>query len=430
MRNRCFLLLLFFLVGTIKVQQVLAQAVPARALTNIVIHHHDGSVQQGSLVWRGTKIEAIGPAVTIPFDAKVTDGGDSLHVYPGFINGFSTMGSPDVPSNLPRAENPGSPGYERAGIQPHRHPSHVIDYSSSQFTAWQKTGFTSAAIGLKGFMLPGQIDFLSINEDLSSEHVLKKGVGLSAQFESSQGVYPSTLMGIMAQFRQLWFDAEAHLEHKRLYSAEPNRFDVPAHRPVLDAFQPVMRREQPVFFLVDSKEDIERAIKLSEELGFSLIIVSGKEAWRIADRLKNKSIPVLVSLDLPEKPSWMKEDNSDEEITEEQSRFRERQEKSWIQWVTNTKFLLDQGVLVGFASASSSQSDFFKNLKIIHENGVSEAEIVRLITANTAQIIGVSNSHGTLRVGHTADFTVFSKPLLDSESKVLKSVSNGILTTF
>ncbi len=409
---------------------VFAQAIPARAYTNVIITHHDGETERGHIVWRGNKIEAVGSGITIPFDAKVIDGGDSLYVYPGFIDGLSHIGSPDVPSNLPRVDNPGKPGNERAGIQPQRKPSDHLEDSNNPYEGWKKSGFSSSAIALKGFMLPGQVEFFSLQGSNTINHVISSNVGIFSQFEISQGVYPSTLMGIMAQFRQLWYDAQAHKEHKRLYASNAQMYEIPEHKPVLDAFIPVIRREQPVFFLVDTKEDIERAVKLFEELNFKLIIVSGKEAWRTADVLQSKNIPVLASFDIPGKPDWMKDEEADEEISEEEQNFRERQELAWNQATTNVFNLLQSGVTVGFASAGMSAGDFIDNVQLMHEQGLSKNQILRILTENTATVLNQSSNYGRIGAGYAANFSVWAKSILEEDSSPMALISNGILNEF
>lgn len=69
----------------------MAQEVPAHAITNVTIHMADGAtLENADIVWRNGVIEQIGVNESIPFDAFIIDGGDSLHVYPGLIDGMAT----------------------------------------------------------------------------------------------------------------------------------------------------------------------------------------------------------------------------------------------------------------------------------------------------------------------------------------------------
>src|SRR5699024_1112508 len=142
---------------------VWSQSAPAHAFTNVTIHTATGEViESGSILWRNGVIKKVGSDIEIPFDAYVIDGGDSLHVYPGFIDGMALWGSPGRP-DVDTPDQPGQPGYKRAGIQPQRRPSAVVKAKSDIFKKAQKHGFTVAALGLKGEMLPGQVELFFID---------------------------------------------------------------------------------------------------------------------------------------------------------------------------------------------------------------------------------------------------------------------------
>ena len=88
-------LLLLFLILAFSFS-VKAQGVPAKAFTNVTLHKANGNaIKDAVVVWRDGVIEAAGKNKEVPFDAKVWDGGDSLHVYPGFMDGQAYWGSPD-----------------------------------------------------------------------------------------------------------------------------------------------------------------------------------------------------------------------------------------------------------------------------------------------------------------------------------------------
>ena len=127
---------------------------PALAFKNVTIHQGNGTqIEHATLVWRNGVIQSFGKDISIPFDARVIDGGDSLHVYPGFINGLANWGAPEVPRQLERAAKPGEPSYERAGIQPDRSTIGHLNGDAQEFQQAQNMGFTMAAIALHGFML-------------------------------------------------------------------------------------------------------------------------------------------------------------------------------------------------------------------------------------------------------------------------------------
>jgi imidazolonepropionase-like amidohydrolase len=432
---------------------IFAQTTPAHALKNITIHNSDGSVtESATIVWRDGVIEAVGTNITIPFDAFEIDGGDSLHVYPGFIDGFSTWGSPDQPGNLPKLDNPGNPPYDRAGIQPERKPSILLTEDKS-FEEGMKAGFTTAALYPNGQMLPGQVEVFYLAPEIEEIGLLKEELALAGSFEDapggwSNGAYPSTMMGVMAQFRQLMFDATALQQHMKYYKQNPE-MPAPKRDQVLEALFPLVNKTTPLYFEVDTKEHIERLFKLQDEFGFEAVVVSGKEANAKAAELKKRNIPVLASIDFTEAPEWYtemkKEEKPDEEadstkkeetkseevVSDEEQAYRDKRLEAWKAEVTNIQKLMDAGVSVGYASAGLELKDLSNKLEVLlDEGGLSEADIVKLMTINTATILGMKSTLGSLEKGKNASFSIMDKTMSEDKAKVMQSITNGTIHEF
>lgn len=444
MRQKTAVLLIVFLVA-VSTPWVVAQELPAKAFRNVILHTADGDdIEGASIVWRDGVIEAVGKGIQIPFDAQVIDGGDSLHIYPGFVDGYSLWGSPELPEKFEEPERPGEPGYERAGIQPQRmlHDDLLVSDSKALKEA-QTYGFTTAALGFKGFMLPGQLDLYFLNGVSTGEYLYKKSVALQAQLEKApggwgNGAYPTTKIGVMAKLRQLFYDAEALDQHMTYYA--DNQSDMPPykHDEVLEALIPVKNNQQTMFWKVDEQEMIERVLWLKEELGFYMVLVGGEEAYQMKDELKSRAVPVLATFELPQKPDWKKskEDKNDSvqtdiaEISEAEQQFRDKQWKAYQEELNNIKSLLDAGVKVGFASAGQSPEEIRKQFKPLLETGVMEDQLLRILTKNTAEILDLEKVIGDLDTGHIASFSVYTRPFTDKKAKVRYSVSGGELTDY
>ena len=418
-----------------------AQDIPAYAFKNVNIHTHDGKViEKASVVWRNGSIESFGTSVTIPFDAKVIDGGDSLHVYPGFIDGFSELGAPDIKRNTAKVDKPGEPPFDVAGIQPERVPSNEIDFKDKDIKSAQKAGFTMASVGLKGLMLPGQMDMFYLGSGDVDNNLFTSGIGQKAAFKNTRSVYPSTLMGTMLMFRQLWADASALQISQANYMAEPTKFTDPGHSMVHEALYGAINKSHPLFFEVDSKENVERLFSLQDELGFNVVLTSVKEGFRFTDLIKKKKVSVLVSLDLPEKPEWKtKEEKAKKDTTKKEVKaipadvqaFRDKQWAAYESHVNNLKSLLDAGVNPGFTSNGLKKwSDLSKNIETIKEMGVSESDLVKVFTINTAKALGMDSKMGKIDKGYIANLAVFTKPFTEKKAKLLYNVVKGDLNDF
>ena len=448
-----FLSMLFFTVPAY------AQELPASAIDNVMIHLADGTIiDSGTIVWRNGLIEAAGANAEIPFDAYVIDGGDSLHIYPGFIDGLTTWGSPDrgEPESV---DNPGNPGYERAGIQPDRSPREVLKTDDKNLADALEYGFTTAMLSLKGEMLPGRSDIFFLHGKETKSGLFEQDKGLVFQFEGARGgfsnrAYPNTTMGVMAKFRQLMYDAEALKDHMDYFASAGGAIPAPERDNVLESLFPVLDNEITVYFAADSPEDLERFFTLQDEFGFSAVVVSGKNLWHKADELADKNIPVLASVELPEMPEWYKKEKKDEdsdsgeeteqdeeaepedeaddeELTEEEEKFRERQLKSYLQAVKNISNLMKAGVSVGFSGNGLEPDKFEEHFKILMDEGeLTKTDLIKILSISTAEILDISHKTGDIKPGNIASFSVMTKPFGDEKSEVIKSVSNGVIHEF
>lgn len=412
-----------------------AQEIPAYAFKNVTIHTQDGkNIEKASIVWRNGSIEAFGTKITIPFDAKITDGGDSLHVYPGFIDGFSEVGAPDIKRDNDRVAKPGEPPFDKAGIQPEREASDFVDFTKKDVKEAKKAGFTLAAIGLKGLMLPGQMDVFYLGEGDVQKNLFVSNIAQKAAFKNTRSVYPSTLMGTMLMYRQLWADASALQIAQQNYKDEPKMHSEPGRNAVYEALYPAINKSQPLFFEVDTKENVERIVKLKQELGFNLVLTSVKQGFEFVDILKKEKFLILVSLDLPKKPEWKeKEDKAKKDtskkvvkiVAKDVLEFRARQMEAYQNYVLNIKTLIDAGLEPGFASNGIKWADLAKNLETLKEKGVSESDLVKVFTINTAKVLGLDSRVGKIENGYIANFAVFTKPFTEKKAKLLYNVVKG-----
>ena len=60
----------------------------------------------------------------------------------------------------------------------------------------------------------------------------------------------------------------------------------------------------PVYYAADAALDIRTVLDMAEEYGFRPIIVGGQQAWKVADRLRERGVAVLASVDFPKPLRW------------------------------------------------------------------------------------------------------------------------------
>lgn len=398
--------------------QTYAQAVPAQAFTRVTLHRADGTtVPQATIVWRNGSFEAVGTNTTVPFDARVIDGGDSLHVYPGFLDGLAEWGTPEPPRPPDRRERTVEVTKERAGIQPERDVTALIRKDAPEFGAARSVGFTLLAIAPRGPLLPGRVSVFHVRGEQAASSLYRPNIGIKASLTPSRIVYPTTIMGVMAAYRQLFYDARTLQTHQATGAANAPR------DASLEALFPIADRTGAFHFVADDRESIRRMFSLSDELGFNTILVSGKEAHSQAAELARRKVPVLVSFALPAKP------DTTTGKTDEESAWKTRQVQAWAASVRNIRSLMDAGVLVGFASNGLKPSDLKKNVDLlISHGGLTEAEIIRIMTLNTATILGLNAIAGDVRAGNLADMVVTTAPMTSKTVRITHTVTAGNIT--
>lgn len=414
------------------------EPIKKQAFKGVIIHHADGKTEQAaSIVWNEKFFSAIGNTST---DGALTvHGGDTLHVYPAFIDGLGTHGSP-APARAEGVDDPGNPPLSRAGIEPHRKPHLMWDEKKAKdFETILAAGFGAANLSLEGFMLPGSTDLAVMTN--GTPLVIAPETGQAAGFVNApggwrNGVYPSTLMGLMARYRQLWYDATALKAHIEGYEAgtiaEP-----PVRSQEHEALFPYLDGKKKLFFVADDSEDIERLFKLQDELGFSFVLVSGKEAYKKAEMLKARNIDVLASFSFDIKKEEKKKEKKsadstateevEEKVDEAVQAFEKKAAEERAVQLMNIRKLMDAGIKVGYASIGEKKGDFKKGIEAMLKAGYTEAELVKLLSHNTAEILMAGDKLGQIKAGQMANFFVTDKEMSDKKAKILYTVSGGVL---
>ncbi len=405
-------------------------------------------IERGTVVVRDGRILAVGPNVRVPFDAQRI-AGDSLVVYAGFIDALSHVAipTPKRETNLPRLENPDNPPDDRAGRQPARRASALLQHDDSSIDAFRKAGFTLAhTVPHEGF-LPGQgaLIFLADRPDARAI-VLRDQTALFAQFETARGAYPGTPMGIMAAWRNLYREAQRRQRLDADYQRGPAGRERAPFDPVHAALFPVIDGDQPVFFYAKDALEAHRALQLSNELGFKLVLAGNAQAWEMTDKLKSAGVPLLLTLDLPEAPkSAAKNDttgvNPDSastvtppppasffvsdlrtfapgDLDREKANLEVRASSMRDLYYEAAARLHAAGMRFAFTGLDVKPAQVHKHLRTMIEKGLPEDVALAALTTHAADVLGLSRDFGTVEVGKVANLVITDKPYFDEKASV------------
>ena len=409
-------------------------AIDTYAITNARIVTVSGpTVERGTVVIRNGLIAAAGANISAPPDARVIDG-TGLTVYPGLIDSYTDLALPEAAASpspgggggaaflLLQAQqtrpNPGGPNSTQpVGLQPEVMAEDTIRAGGNEIETSRNIGITTALTAPRSGIWMGQSALINLSGETPQQMIVRSPVAMHVSFTPLRGGYPGSLMGVFAQLRQMMFDAQRYRDSMQIYERNPRGIRRPETDRSLAALVPVIEGRMPVVMLANSEREISRALDLGAEFKLRLIIVGGREADRVADRLAKQNVPVLLSLNLPRRTTAAMPEADPEPMRTLRERVAAQQ--------TAGK-LSKAGVRFAFQSGSlTNMTDLMPNANRAIENGLSATDAVRAFTLWPAEIFGVANQLGSIEAGKIANLTVTRGDLFDRNSRVAHVFIDG-----
>lgn len=413
-------------------------------------------LERGTVVMRNGLFTDVGSNIDIPYDADVIEG-DSLVVYPGFIDGLSHAGIPETEEpERGRDVNPADPPHGLAGIQPDRSARTLLDPEDHSIEALRRLGFTLSHSVPRGRLLPGSGSILVLAGDEPSEMVLHPDMSLFFTFESGTGVYPHTPMGVMAALRQLVNEARRGQQIEELYAENPAGLERPTFDPVRQALYPVIRGERPIFALTNgtnSALEVHRAIQLGDELDIPIVLAGLTQGFEVIEHLDD--IPLFLTLDLPKEPdedeaadttlteaeeeadmpppdtvramtpedpaSFFVSDlrtHSYEDVEDERRSLKARQALERDRYVATAAELHEAGLRFGMTTLGADPEDIRSNLREMIGAGLPEEGALSALTIDAARLLDLERVAGTIEPGKLANLVVTRGSYFDPDAPV------------
>lgn len=400
----------------------------AWALQNVTLVRADGTrTAEQTIVVRAGRIEAIGRGVAVPADARVL-AGDTLYVYPGLIDGAGIV-SFEFPRDTTSRERVRSWDAPR-GVQGFMPSRRVLDYltaTGADGAALRKNGVVAVAVhpAHTDPLMPGRGAFLLLRRDAATPQqlVLEPVLPPMLTLRGARGVYPGTGMAVLQWYRQLFMDAARQAQLVQVAAADPRAVLPPAYDADLAVVQDMLRGDRRVFFAANSADEIRRVLGLADEFRLRPVIVGGAEAWRVADELRARAVPVLVNVDFQAPRRW-KPDAVDTAQVADPEPAVVREKRQFQDLYSNAGRLAAANVT--FALMSSGSGDLRAGARRAIEYGLPEAAALRALTATPAALYGAPHL-ARLEPGLPATFTVTDAPLFDKDTRILYTFVEGSL---
>jgi imidazolonepropionase-like amidohydrolase len=371
-----------------------------------------GTIENGVIVLSGGKITAVGAAasVKIPAGAQVIDA-TGMTVYPGLIDsethlGLTEIEADEMTNDLVEASDE---------IMPQMHVYDAFHAESALIPVTRYNGITNAIVAPSDKdTLPGQDSFVQLYGRNADEMLIDRDVAMPMNFTGAQrrnesfrtAKYPQTRMGMAAQMRQAFLDAQEYMRKSDDNAAKPADKREHFKRDLKsEALIPYLKGQKPVVLEAETASEFDAAVALAQEFKLKIVLNHLAHAQPVLDQIAALKVPVIVG-PIYEQP------NEDERYDAVYKLPAE---------------LYKRGVKVVFASYDSHQS---RNLPYAAGYAVAYGlpydEALKAITLNPAEVWGVADKLGSLDVGKQANVVIANGDPLDVKTDVKRVFIAGV----
>lgn len=423
------LLLCWTTLGAFAQEEVkLAPVTRTYAITNVNIIQGPGrKVDMGTVIIRNGIIQNVGKNLSIPADAVVIKA-DSMYVYAGFIDGYSRVGVvKPKQENRERPKDPGNPEPEQAGITPQNDVRNSLNPAEKSVEDLRAIGFTTAQVVPYGGMLPGTGSIIQLGGETVNDMVLLPNSAFYSELTGAQRMYPSTVIGVMSKYRELYRQASLAKSYENMYASNRAGLERPISDKVLEAFYPVIDKRMPVLFKADRYLDANRILTLQKDLGFNVVLGDVKDCWDMIGKIKAANAKVFLSLDLPDAVKEDKKDEKKDQSSTEKEALEKRKAEAIAQFTAQASAFQKAGVAFGFSTASAKTKDIPANLRRMIAAGLTEDQALAALTTAPAQLLGIADRVGTVDNGKIANLVISDKPYFSEKAKVRYVFVDGVM---
>ena len=321
---------------------------------------------------------------------------ENQHIYPGFILPNSTLGLIEI--DAVRASDDDS---EIGTWNPHIRSLIAYNTESKVVESMRPNGVLLAQITPRGGRISGTSSIVQLDAWNWEDAVLKADDGIHLNWPNS------------FSRGRWWLEEDPGLKSNPKYSSQLQEIEAyfnaakansnSAKNLPLEAMRGLFDKTKTLFIHVNDEKGIVDAVEFSKSQGLSKpVIVGGYEAYKIASYLKQNNIAILLQR-VHSRPN---NDDHDYDLPFKMARL-----------------LVDEGVTVALETSgdmermNSRNLPFYAGTTVAH--GLTKEEALQLITLNTAKILGIDNSYGSLEVGKSATLFISTGDALDMRTNNL-----------
>jgi len=370
------------------------------AITGATAHLGNGEVIENSLIiFKDGKLTTVSSAAQTDLSGMEVIKADGKHVYPGFIVPSSTLGLVEIDAVKATSDDD-----EIGEMNPHIRSIIAYNAESKVVESMRPNGVLMGQIAPQGGRLSGTSSVVQFDAWNWEDATVKVNDGIYMNWPSSftrgrwwLGEDPG--LKINDKYSEQVDEVVSFFNETKAYGAG----DQPIVNLPYAATQGLFDGSKKLYINVDDEKGITDAIHFAKNNKVQhMVIVGGSEAYKVADLLKQNDIPVILQRihSLPSR------DDDDYDMSYKLANL-----------------LVEKGVLVALNANGqmermhSRNIPFYAGTAVAH--GMAKEEALKLITSNTAKILGIDKDYGTLETGKSATLFISEGDALDMRTNKL-----------
>lgn len=360
-------------------------------LKNATVHSVVAAPAVQDVLIQDGKIAAVGTNLTAPANARVQDL-TGKNLYPGLIALINQLGLIEVEAVRATRDD-----REITATNPDLRTEVAFNADSVVIPTIRSNGFSHSLIYPSGSLITGRSALMQLDGWNWQDALVQSSVGLHVNWprmgiqtgwwvRDSVEQQQKRQAEQLAQLQDYFTAAHAYYlaEKAGLNSGRDSRWHA-----MLSFFEGKL----PLFVHADDPRQMRQAMLLAQQYGVKLVIVGGRDSWRIADELASNKVAVIYTAPygLPTRG---------DEAYDQAFSAPGVLKRAGVQFALSLDGFWDTRNLV-FAAGH------------VTRYGLDQAEALRALTLDAAAIAGVADRLGSIEVGKSASLVVSSGDIFD-----------------
>jgi imidazolonepropionase-like amidohydrolase len=387
------------------------------AIVGATVHTMEGkTIANGVVVFERGRITAVGAADTpLPAGAERFDA-SGKHLWPGIIHTNTVLGISEIDSVA------GSVDVAETGdVNADADVSLAINAASEHFPVARSGGITHAVVIPRGGIAAGTSAVVRTDGWTWEEMAAVRNQSLVVRWPDRIPARYAALLGppktlddrkkesdeLIEQLNDLLDAAEAYgtAVTQARQGGRPIDYD-----PQLDALQPVINGDRPVWVSASDKHAIEAAVGWAAARELHVVITGAKDAYLITDLLARQQVPVILPAIAGDPP---REDDPYDALYSLPAKLE----------AAGVPFAIASGTRSG-GSSNARHLTLFAGIAAAH--GLDREAAYRSVTVYPAQILGLDHVLGSIAPNKSASFVLTDGDLLEPGTSIEQVWIDGV----